>query len=203
MTRKWAKNGSCLPIPLMSLRRRNDEWRSLNRVLLPLFRVLGKLSRNCLLLSTSNVQGKSLFSHKRSHWSLCQNQKSHQSLHQNRYEKSRNKRSHRRLPLKFFLLYQLYKYLFLYQFDQPAEHDTGGLFFPKAIQHLFTGLYLQQICLTALFFLARDSSGDPSAIPQGALMVVLIVCTVSTSFDGPPLEVCDNSKTAFCSSCSI
>ncbi|KAL5521544.1 PHM7_2 [Sanghuangporus sanghuang] len=78
----------------------------------------------------------------------------------------------------FFLFYQLYKYLFLYQFDQPAEHDTGGLFFPKAIQHVFTGLYLQQICLTALFFLARDASGDPSAIPQGALMIVLIVLTV-------------------------
>lgn len=103
----------------------------------------------------------------------------------------------------FFLFYQLYKYLFLYQFDQPAEHDTGGLFFPKAIQHLFTGLYLQQICLTALFFLARDSSGDPSAIPQGALMVVLIVCTVSTSFDGLPFEVCDDLQTALCSSCSI
>ncbi|EJD05444.1 DUF221-domain-containing protein [Fomitiporia mediterranea MF3/22] len=77
----------------------------------------------------------------------------------------------------FFLFYQLYKYLFLYQFDQPAAHDTGGLFFPKAIQHLFVGLYIQQICLAALFFLARNSSGNPSAIPEGALMIVLIVFT--------------------------
>ena len=78
----------------------------------------------------------------------------------------------------FFLFYELYKYLFLYQFDQPAANDTGGLFFPKAIQHLFVGLYLQQICLAALFFLARNAEGHPSAIPQGALMVVLIVFTV-------------------------
>lgn len=78
----------------------------------------------------------------------------------------------------FFLFYELYKYLFLYQFDQPSSQDTGGLFFPKAIQHLFVGLYLQQICLAALFFLARDTNGNPSAIPEGALMIVLIAMTV-------------------------
>jgi hypothetical protein len=27
--------------------------------------------------------------------------------------------------------------------DQPRSSDTGGLFFPKAIQHLFVGLYVQ------------------------------------------------------------
>lgn len=56
--------------------------------------------------------------------------------------------------------------------------DTGGLFFPKAIQHVFVGLYVQQICLAALFFLARDERGSASAVPEGALMIVLIVVTV-------------------------
>ncbi|KAG5646753.1 hypothetical protein DXG03_002435 [Asterophora parasitica] len=77
----------------------------------------------------------------------------------------------------FFLFYQLYKYLFLWQFGQPSTSDTGGLFFPKAIQHIFVGLYVQQVCLTALFFLARNAERKASAIPQGALMVVLIVIT--------------------------
>ena len=81
--------------------------------------------------------------------------------------------------LTFFLFYMLYKYLFIYAFDQPASGDTGGLFFPKALQHVFVGLYIQQICLAALFFLAQDERGKQSAIPEGALMVVLIIFTVS------------------------
>jgi len=79
----------------------------------------------------------------------------------------------------FLLFYFLYKYLFTWVNDQPHFSDTGGLFFPKAIQHLFVGLYIQQLCLCALFFLAQDSNSTPSAIPEGALMVVLIVFTAS------------------------
>ncbi|KAL6300421.1 DUF221-domain-containing protein [Sparassis latifolia] len=77
----------------------------------------------------------------------------------------------------FVLFFFLYKYLFLYQYEQPRASETGGLFFPIAIQHVFVGLYLQQICLAALFFLAQDANKKPSAIPEGALMVVLIVFT--------------------------
>lgn len=81
----------------------------------------------------------------------------------------------------FFLFFLLYKYLFLWQFDQPRSSDTGGLFFPQAIQHVFVGLYLQQICLAALFFLARNAAGNPSSIVEGALMIVLIAVTVRGS----------------------
>ncbi|KIM46819.1 hypothetical protein M413DRAFT_16459 [Hebeloma cylindrosporum] len=77
----------------------------------------------------------------------------------------------------FFLFYQLYKYLFLYVYQQPTTTDTGGLFYPKALQHIFVGLYVQQVCLCALFFLARNSAGNASAVPEGALMIVLIVLT--------------------------
>ncbi|KAH8113941.1 DUF221-domain-containing protein [Phellopilus nigrolimitatus] len=80
--------------------------------------------------------------------------------------------------LTFFLFYQMWKYLFLYQLGQPAEGDTGGLFFPKAIQHVFVGLYIQQICLCALFFLARNTAKTASAVPEAILMVVLIFFTV-------------------------
>ncbi|EGN92844.1 hypothetical protein SERLA73DRAFT_116657 [Serpula lacrymans var. lacrymans S7.3] len=79
----------------------------------------------------------------------------------------------------FFLFYQLYKFLFLYQFTQPTTSETGGLFFPKAIQHVFVGMYVQQLCLCALFFLAQDADKKQSAVPEGALMVVLIVFTAA------------------------
>jgi hypothetical protein len=79
----------------------------------------------------------------------------------------------------FFLLYMLYKYLFIWVNDHPPSSDTGGLFFPKAIQHVFVGLYVQQICLCALFFLPLGMNDKkPSAIPEGALMILLIVLTV-------------------------
>ena len=84
----------------------------------------------------------------------------------------------------FVLFYFLWKYLFLWQLDQPRSGDSGGLFYPRALQHVFVGLYLQQLCLAALFFLARDENGSPSAIPEGALMIVLIVLTVR------PLPLC-------------
>jgi len=80
----------------------------------------------------------------------------------------------------FFLFYLLYKYLFTWVNDQPRSSETGGLFFPKAMNHIFVGLYVQQLCLCALFFLAQNDKSQPSAIPEGALLVVLIVFTVST-----------------------
>ncbi|KAG6889443.1 hypothetical protein C0992_005163 [Termitomyces sp. T32_za158] len=77
----------------------------------------------------------------------------------------------------FFGLYMVHKYLFLWVYDQPLASDTGGLFFPKAIQHVFVGLYIQQVCLAALFYLAYDENGNQSAIAEGIFMVVLIVLT--------------------------
>ncbi|KLO13330.1 DUF221-domain-containing protein [Schizopora paradoxa] len=78
----------------------------------------------------------------------------------------------------FYLFYLAYKYLFTYRLGQPKSSETGGRFFPKAIQHLFVGLYIQQICLAALFFLARNDSGKPSAVIEGALMIVLLGLTI-------------------------
>jgi hypothetical protein len=85
----------------------------------------------------------------------------------------------------FFLLSAfIYKYLYIWVYDQPPQTDTGGLFFPKAITHVFVGMYIQEVCMCALFFLARNTEGNASAIPQGALMVVLIVLTVCDLYPG-------------------
>jgi calcium permeable stress-gated cation channel len=70
----------------------------------------------------------------------------------------------------------MYKYLFLWVYQQ--DTDTGGLFFPKALQHLFVGLYVEQVCVAALFFLSEGSNGKQNAVPEGALMIVLIIFTV-------------------------
>ncbi|TIA90534.1 hypothetical protein E3P99_01490 [Wallemia hederae] len=77
----------------------------------------------------------------------------------------------------FMLFYFTYKYNFLYVYDIKPASDTGGLFFPKAIQHIFTGMYISQICMAALFFLAKNND-DQVAIPEGVIEVVLIVITI-------------------------
>ncbi|THH28353.1 hypothetical protein EUX98_g5835 [Antrodiella citrinella] len=106
----------------------------------------------------------------------------------------------------FIGFFFLWKYLFLWQFDQPRSSDTGGLFFPMAIQHIFVGLYLQQICLAALFFLARNESGKPSSVGEGALMIVLVAVTaffhiiLNNSYDplldALPLSLADKTFSA-------
>lgn len=82
----------------------------------------------------------------------------------------------------FVLFYFLYKYQYTWVNDEPQSNDTGGLFFPKALRAVFIGLYIQQICVCALFFLARDTNSKASSVPQGALMVVLTMREVKNDF---------------------
>ncbi|CAF2652876.1 unnamed protein product [Rotaria sp. Silwood2] len=89
--------------------------------------------------------------------------------------------------LAFGLFYVAYVYNIFYVSDFP--NDTGGLAFSRAIYQSFTGIYLMEIMLAALFFLAQNESGSQSAIPEGILMCVLIFITIvvqylmSSSFD--------------------
>ncbi|KAK6996370.1 kinase domain-containing protein [Favolaschia claudopus] len=78
----------------------------------------------------------------------------------------------------FFVFYHLYKYLLVWQFAQPRGSDSGGQFFPRAVGHIFVGLYIQQICMAGLFFLARDERNYPASAPQGVLISVLLVLTI-------------------------
>ncbi|PMD47920.1 DUF221-domain-containing protein [Hyaloscypha variabilis F] len=56
--------------------------------------------------------------------------------------------------------------------------DGGGLFFPSAINQLFTGLYFMEICLIGLFFLVRDTEGKVACDAQGIIMAVVLVFTI-------------------------
>lgn len=55
--------------------------------------------------------------------------------------------------------------------------DGGGLFFPKAINQLFSGLYFMEICLIGLFFLVQDVQGDAACKAQGIIMSVTLLIT--------------------------
>ena len=83
--------------------------------------------------------------------------------------------------ITFSLFWVVYRYNTLYV--TKFRFDTGGLLFPKAINHLFAGLYVMELCLIGLFFLVRDADPQGNAIGspckgQAIVMIVVLICTV-------------------------
>lgn len=83
----------------------------------------------------------------------------------------------------FCLFWLLYKYLATYVWDMKPAAETSGLFFMHAIQASMAGLYVSQLILTVLFFVAQETNPaggtSQSAIPEGVFMVILMVLTVA------------------------
>lgn len=85
----------------------------------------------------------------------------------------------------FSLFWLVYRYNTLYV--TKFRFDTGGLLFPKAINQLFTGLYVMELCLIGLFFLVRnaDENGESVGTPcrgQAIIMVVALILTILYQF---------------------
>ncbi|KAF2162622.1 hypothetical protein M409DRAFT_68935 [Zasmidium cellare ATCC 36951] len=72
-----------------------------------------------------------------------------------------------------FLFYGAYRYNLL--FVSNAVIDTKGLVYPRALQHLFVGLYVAEVCLIGLFAIATGSS--IGALGPLILMIVFLVFT--------------------------
>ncbi|RAH85473.1 DUF221-domain-containing protein [Aspergillus japonicus CBS 114.51] len=68
-----------------------------------------------------------------------------------------------------YLVYQAYRYNFLFVYD--LRIDTKGLVYPRALQHLMTGLYLADICMIGLFAIK-------GAIGPLIIMVIYLILTV-------------------------
>lgn len=73
----------------------------------------------------------------------------------------------------FWIVYR-YNLLFVTNF----KFDTGGLLFPRAINQLFTGLYVMEICLIGLFFLVQDEDGNLACFPHAIIMVIVGFFTI-------------------------
>lgn len=77
----------------------------------------------------------------------------------------------------FFTLYLAYRYLFLYVFDCKPVNETAGLFFKKAINHTFVGLYVS-LFVAALMYLF-NSGANKNFIAFGVLTFVLFGLVVA------------------------
>ena len=78
--------------------------------------------------------------------------------------------------ITFGLFWFVYRYNTLYV--TKFRFDTGGLLFPRAINQLFTGLYVMEFSLIGLFFLVRDVEGTVACEGQAICMIVVLVLTV-------------------------
>ncbi|CAN8102939.1 unnamed protein product [Discula destructiva] len=78
--------------------------------------------------------------------------------------------------INFSMLWCAHRYNMLYV--TRFKTDTGGVLYPRALNQMFTGLYVMELCLVGLFFLVRDPV-DQSGLcyPQGIIMVVSIFLT--------------------------
>ena len=82
--------------------------------------------------------------------------------------------------ITFSLFWIVYRYNTLYV--TKFRFDTGGLLYPTAINQLFTGLYLMELCLIGLFFLVKDADSNGAAYGtpckvQGIIMIVVLILT--------------------------
>jgi hypothetical protein len=78
--------------------------------------------------------------------------------------------------ITFSLFWIAYRYNTLYV--NKFRFDTGGLLFPKAVNQLFTGIYVMEIALVGLFLSVEDDKGDNLVcLPQAIVVVVLLFLT--------------------------
>jgi hypothetical protein len=77
--------------------------------------------------------------------------------------------------ITFTLFWFVYRYQTLYV--TKFSRDTGGLLYPNAINCTFTGLYVMEVCLSAMFFLVRDDQGRVACLGQGIGMAIILILT--------------------------
>ncbi|TGZ78669.1 DUF221-domain-containing protein [Ascodesmis nigricans] len=77
--------------------------------------------------------------------------------------------------ITFSLFWTVYRYNLLFVVN--FKVDTGGLLFPRALNQLFTGIYVMEVCLIGLFFLVRDESNTVTCASQGIIMIIVTVLT--------------------------
>ena len=82
--------------------------------------------------------------------------------------------------ITFSLFWFVYRYNTLYV--TKFRFDTGGLLFPRAINQLFTGLYIMEFSLVGLFFLVRDVEGHVACEGQAICMIVVLILTIGYQF---------------------
>ena len=70
----------------------------------------------------------------------------------------------------------MYRYNILYVIQ--CSQDTGGLLYPTALNQLFGGIYVMELCMIGLFLLIRGPSQSWPCIAQAIIMVIATALTL-------------------------
>ncbi|KAI1197538.1 DUF221-domain-containing protein [Nemania serpens] len=77
--------------------------------------------------------------------------------------------------ITFSLLWVANRYSMIYV--NRLSIDTGGVLYPRALNQTFTGLYVMELALIALFFIQTDENKVHACTPQAIIMIVAIILT--------------------------
>lgn len=81
------------------------------------------------------------------------------------------------MAVTVFLLYLAHRYLFLYVYDCKPQNETAGLFFPKAINCTFAGLYLSIVLVAAMYLF--NTGANTAFVAFGVLTIVLLLIVIA------------------------
>lgn len=76
----------------------------------------------------------------------------------------------------FGLFWVVFRYNLLYV--TVSRPDTRGLLYPTALNQLFTGIYVMELCMIGLFFLVRDDHNRAACVGQAVVMIIATAMTL-------------------------
>ncbi len=82
--------------------------------------------------------------------------------------------------ITFGLLWVVFRYNLLYV--TVSRPNTRGLLYPTALNQLFTGVYVMELCIIGLFFLVRDEHDRATCISQAVIMIITTAMTLGFQF---------------------
>ena len=75
------------------------------------------------------------------------------------------------IVIAFGMFWVAFRYNVLYV--TKSVSDTGGLLYPTALNQLFVGIYVLEVCLIGLFLLARDQDQKWTCLGQAVIMIAV------------------------------
>lgn len=78
----------------------------------------------------------------------------------------------------FLLILLYYKYALDEVYSHENPKDTFGMLYPRALFHLYSGIYCLEFCMIGLFFALRNPNGECPMKFQGLVMILVLLFTI-------------------------
>ena len=82
--------------------------------------------------------------------------------------------------ITFGLFWVVFRYNLLYV--TVSRPNTRGLLYPTALNQLFTGVYVMELCMIGLFLLARDDRNKAACVGQAVVMIIATAMTLGFQY---------------------